>query len=230
MKKNEVKNSVSNVVVIESADSKLLLEVGNVYEFCGKKLSITNKRSHTEENPTTGKKTLWSGDVDGVVFTEVDSCKVRKLFGLAERKRESNGKVFIHEGYEYRLDDTTDVMIEYAVDRYTSLLSQLREFEKQYGFIKENQEEIDESSISAAIPVITKKIESVCLARKINEEEEKKRKETEKAEKAKASKERKENVKKAKVEFFALLSDGVSLSQVTDKIKNEFGLQLTDLA
>lgn len=223
MKKNEVKNSVSNVVVIETADSKLLLEVGNVYEFDGKKLSITNKRSHTEEKPTIGKKTLWTGNVDGVEFTEVDSCKVRKLFGLAERKRESNGKVFIHEGYSYKLDESADIMIAYAMNVYDSITKEINTFKQRYNI--DDFKDIDNVRKS-----VTAKVESVCLARKIHEEEEKKRKEAEKAEKAKASKEYKEKVKKAKVEFFALLAAGAPLSQVTDKIKKEFGLQLTDLA
>lgn len=222
MKANEVKNeSVSNVVVIEDATAKLNLEVGNVYEFEGRKLTISAKRSHSEEDPTTGKKTLWSGEIDGVKFDEIDVTKLRKLFGLAERKREkSAGKTFEFEGNVYKLDETADAMIESAKTRYNELKTLFDVFCKQYGITSDEDAE----------KAITAKVEAVCLARKVAAEEEAKRIAVEKEAKAKASREHKAKVKDAKSEFFALLASGCSFADVTAKIAEKYGLQVSDLA
>lgn len=221
MKVNEVKNeSVSNVVVIEDASAKLILEVGNVYEFEGKKLTITAKRSHTEENPTTGKKTLWSGEINGVTFTEVDVCKLRKLFGLAERKREkSAGKTFEFEGNIYKLDETADEMIASAKARYNELKSLFDAFCKQYAITSDEDAE----------QAITAKIEAVCLARKVAAEEEAKRITAEREAKAKASKEHKKKVKEARDEFFALLASQIPFADVCKQIESKYGLQVSEL-
>lgn len=221
MKTKETKQGVSNVVVIESADAKLNLEVGNVYDFDGKKLSITAKRTHTDENPTTGKKTLWSGEIDGEKFTEVDVCKLRKLFGLAERKREKSvGKTFEFEGNVYSLDDSADKMIETAKARYVELKTLFNDFCKQYNI----------TTCKEAETAITAKVEAVCLARKVAAEEARKAEEAAKIAKQQASKEHRAKVKDAKSEFFALLSSGVAFADVTAKIAEKYGLQISDLS
>ena len=217
---NVVANAV-NVITIDDATAKLNLQVGAVFEYEGKRLEITAKRSNTEENPTQGGKTLWSGNIDGEEFAEIDVCKLRKLFGLQPRKRESSaGKTFEFEGNTYSLDDTTDVMVSGAIARYNELTSLLNAFCLQYG-IAEGVE--PEEAIRA-------KVEAVCLARKVAAEKEAERIAAEKEAKAKASKEHREKVKEAKAEFFALLSAGIPFAEVTAKIAEKFNLQISDLA
>ena len=226
---NVVANA-ANVITIDDATAKLNLQVGAVFEYEGKRLEITAKRSNTEENPTTGGKTLWSGNIDGENFTEIDVTKLRKIFGLAERKREkSAGKTFEFEGNTYSLDETADAMINNAIARYKSLLSQLQAFEAQYS-IPATTPEAEEAFVAVYIKHITAKIEAVCLARKIAAEEAEKAKAAEKEAKAKASKEHREKVKEAKAEFFALLSAGIPFAEVTAKIAEKYGLQVSDLA
>lgn len=228
MKTKEVKKECANVVVIANESDKLRLEIGNRYEYSGKILTITAKRTHTEENPTTGKKTLWSGDVDGEIFTEVDVTKLRKLFGLAERKREkSAGKTFEHEGYIYTLDETADAMIERAFARFKELKSLLFAFANQY---HTNCIDLNTITEEEVLQDITKRVEVVCLARKVAADKEAERLAAEKEAKAKASKEHREKVKQAKSEFFALLSSGAAFAEVTAKIAEKYGLQITELA
>lgn len=216
---NVVANPV-NVITIDDATAKINLSVGAVYEYDGKTLTISGKRSNTEDNPTTGGKTLWSGNINGVEFTEVDVCKLRKLFGLQPRKREASaGKAFEFEGNVYSLDETADAMISGAMARYHELSSLLAEFCKQYGIVE--GVEIEEA--------ITAKVEAVCLARKVAAEEAAKAKAAEKEAKAKASKEHREKVKEAKAEFFSLLSAGIPFAEVTAKIAERYNLQLSDL-
>ena len=223
MKTKEVKEvkECANVVVIANESDKLQLEVNNVYEFNGKKMLITGKRTHSEENPTTGKKTLWSGEIDGVTFTEVDVTKLRKLFGLAERKREkSAGKTFEHEGHFYSLDDTADAMIEGAKARYIELKSALKSFCEQYGI----------DSDATADAAIVAKIEAVCLARKVAAEKEAERIAAEKEAKAKANKEHRAKAKQAKSELFALLMQGVNFVEAGEKICEKYSVTLEELA
>lgn len=211
----------ANVITIDDATAKLNLQVGAIFEYEGKRLEITAKRSNTEENPTTGGKTLWSGNIDGVEFTEVDACKLRKLFGLQPRKRETSaGKTFEFEGNIYSLDDSVDKMIESAKVRYVELKTLFESFCAQYNITS------DEDAVEA----ITAKVEAVCLARKVAAEEAAKAKAAEKEAKAKASKEQRAKVKEAKIEFFALLSTGVAFADVTAKIAEKYGLQISDLA
>lgn len=221
MKTKEVKKECANVVVIANESDKLQLEVGAVYEFNGKRLTVSAKRTHSDENPTTGKKTLWSGEIDGETFTEVDVCKVRKLFGLAERKREkSAGKTFEHEGYTYTLDDSADKMIEAAKARYIELKTLFNDFCAQYNITSEDDAEA----------AITAKVEVICLARKVAAEEARKAEEAAKIAKQQASKQHRAKVKDAKSEFFALLSAGVAFADVTAKIAEKYGLQISELA
>lgn len=216
---NEVVNA-ANVVVIDDPTARLNLQVGAIFEYNGKTLTISGKRSNTEDNPTTGGKTLWSGDINGEAFNEIDVTKLRKLFGLQPRKRESAGKIFVHEGHEYSLDDTADKMASAAIARYNELTSLLNALKLQYGIIEGVEPE----------DAIRAKVEAVCLARKVAAEEAEKAKEAEKVAKLKASKEHREKVKEAKTEFFALLSAGVAFAEVTAKIAEKYGLQISDLA
>lgn len=209
------------VITISDATAKLNLQVGAVLEYAGKRMTITAKRSNTEENPTQGGKTLWSGNIDGVEFTEVDVCKLRKLFGLQPRKRENSaGKTFEFEGNVYKLDETADTMISGAVARYNELTSLLNAFCLQYG-IAEGVEPED---------AIRAKVEAICLARQVAKAEAEKAKAAEKEAKAKASKEHREKVKEAKAEFFALFASGIPAVDVCQRIEEKYSLQLSDLA
>ena len=217
---NVVANAV-NVITINDATAKLNLQIGAVFEYEGKRLEITAKRSNTEDNPTTGGKTLWSGCIDGEDFFEIDVCKLRKLFGLQPRKREASaGKTFEFEGNTYSLDETADTMISGAIARYNELTSLLNAFCLQYGIAEGVEPE----------EAITAKVEAICLARKVAAEKEAERIAAEKEAKAKASKEHREKVKEAKAEFFALLSAGIPFAEVTAKIAEKYGLQIPDLA
>lgn len=217
---NVVANAI-NVITIDDATAKLNLQVGAVYEFEGRTLTITAKRSNTEANPTTGGKTLWSGNVDGEDFTEIDVTKLRKLFGLQPRKREpSAGKTFEYKGYTYSLDDTADTLINNAIARYNDLSSLLATFCDQYGIV----DGVD------PVQAITAKIEAICLARKVAADEAEKAKAAEKEAKLKASKEHRAKVKDAKAEFFGLLAAGVPFAEVTAKISEKYNLQIFDLA
>lgn len=229
MKTKETKNvecanvveNAANVITIDDATAKLYLQVGAVFEFEGKRLEITGKRSNSEDNPTQGGKTLWSGNIDGVEFVEVDVCKLRKMFGLQPRKREASaGKTFEYEGNVYSLDETADAMISGAFARYNELKTLLDAFCVQYGIVEGVEPE----------EAITAKIEAVCLARQIAKTEAEKAKQAEKEAKAKASKQHREKVKEAKTEFFALLSAGIPFAEVTAKIAEKYGLQVSDLA
>lgn len=226
---NEVVNA-ANVITIDDAAAKLNLQVGAIFDFAGKRLEITAKRSNTEENPTTGGKTLWSGNIDGDEFSEVDICKLRKLFGLLPRKREiSAGKTFEFEGNIYSLDATADAMINAACAKYSELLSLLQSFEKQYK-LDVHKTPIDIAAhVDECREIITAKVEAVCLARKVAKEQAEKAKAAEKEAKAKASKEHRAKVKEAKIEFFALLSAGIPFAEVTAKMADKYGLQLADL-
>lgn len=229
MKKNEkqsnecvnvVANAV-NVITIDDATAKLNLQVGAVFEYEGKTLLITAKRSNTEANPTQGGKTLWSGNINGEDFTEIDVTKLRKLFGLQPRKREiSAGKTFEFEGNVYRLDESADTMILGAMARYHELSSLLNAFCLQYGIVEGVEPE----------EAIRKKVEAVCLARQVAKEEQERKAKEEQERKAKANKEHRAKVKEAKAEFFALLSAGIPFAEVTAKIAEKFNLQISDLA
>lgn len=98
------------------------LDLGN-YDYNGKAIEVTNKITGFG----SGKKTVYTGTIDGAAFENWDVCRIKKALGIAVSGTAKGGV-----NIRVMSDDEIDAVINAECNRFKSLLDGLTKFLSKY--------------------------------------------------------------------------------------------------